>query len=203
MKFACLVLAVGLIGAGCSKRQPEVDKPAGLPPSGAPAATPPSPPPPPPPVVDDQLVPAAPDPKASIGGTITLPAARKRDVAPTDIVFIIARKSGAAPGPGSMLAVQKHPVGQFPMPFTLSARDAMIPGTPFEGAINITVRLDKDGDGLTRKKGDLYGQVNGVPVGSQGVTIPLDSVQAQDQTLAGGAVGAGAPGPAGKPPGHP
>jgi hypothetical protein len=148
-------------------------------------------------------VPAAPDPKASIGGTITLPAARKRDVAPTDIVFIIARKAGAAPGPGSMLAGQKHPVGQFPMPFTLSARDAMIPGTPFEGAINITVRLDKDGDGLTRKKGDLYGQVNGVQVGSQGVAIPLDSVQAQDQTLAGGAVGAGAPGTAGKPPGHP
>jgi hypothetical protein len=105
-----------------------------------------------------------------------------------------------------MLAVQKHPVGAFPMPFTLSSRDAMIPGTPFEGAITITVRLDKDGDGLTRKKGDLFGQVNGVAVGSQGVTIPLDSVQAEDQTLAGGAVGQGggtAPGHGGKPPGHP
>jgi hypothetical protein len=201
MKFVVLVLAAGMTGTACSKRQPEGERPAGLPASGS--ATPAPVPPPPPPAVDDQMVPAPPEAKSSISGTITLPGARKRDVAATDIVFIIARRAGAAPGPGSMLAVQKHPVGHFPMPFTLSARDAMIPGTPFDGSINITVRLDKDGDGLTRKKGDLYGQVNGVQVGSQGVAIPLDSVQAQDQTLAGGAVGAGVPGPAGKPPGHP
>jgi hypothetical protein len=199
MKFLVLVLAAGMTGAACSKRQPEAERPAGLPPSGSAAPTPVPPPPP----VDDQMVPAPPDAKSSIGGTITLPGARKRDVAATDIVFIIARRAGAAPGPGSMLAVQKHPVGQFPMPFTLSARDAMIPGTPFEGSINVTVRLDKDGDGLTRKKGDLYGQANGVPVGSQGVTIPLDSVQTEDQTLAGGAVGQGSPAPGQKPPGHP
>ena len=208
MKFAYLVLVVlvaGLMSAACSKRQPESERPAGLPASANPApaaAPPPQAPPALPPPLDDQTV-TAPDPKTSISGTVTLPSARKRDVKPTDIVFIIARKAGAAPGPGSMLAVQKHPVGEFPMPFTLSGRDAMIPGTPFEGAITITVRLDKDGDGLTRKKGDLYGQVNGVQVGSQGVTIPLDSVQAEDQTLAGGAVGAGAPAAGGKPPGHP
>jgi hypothetical protein len=201
MKFVVLVLAAGMTGAACSKRQPEGERPAGLPPSGSAAPAPV--PPPPPPTVDDQMVAAPPDAKQSISGTISLPAARKRDVAATDIVFIIARRAGAAPGPGSMLAVQKHPVGQFPMPFTLSARDAMIPGTPFAGSINITVRLDKDGDGLTRKKGDLYGQANGVPVGSQGVTIPLDSVQTEDQTLAGGAVGQGGPGPGQKPPGHP
>jgi hypothetical protein len=203
MKLVTIALAAGLLAGACSKRQPESDRPAGLPPSASPtpAAAPAPPPPPAPPAPVDESV-TAPDPKASIGGTITLPKARKRDVAATDIVFIIARKAGGAPGPGSMLAVQKHPVGQFPMPFTLSARDAMIPGTPFEGAINITVRLDKDGDGLTRKKGDLYGQVNGVQVGSQGVAIPLDSVQAEDQTLAGGAVGPGGTG-AGKPPGHP
>jgi hypothetical protein len=201
MKFLVLVLAAGMTGAACSKRQPEAERPAGLPPSGSAAPAPVPPSPPPPPAVDDQMVPAPPDAKSSISGTITLPGARKRDVAATDIVFIIARRAGAAPGPGSMLAVQKHAVGQFPMPFTLSARDAMVAGTPFDGSINITVRLDKDGDGLTRKKGDLYGQANGVPVGRQGVTIPLDSVQTEDQTLSGGAVGQGGPGQ--RPPGHP
>jgi cytochrome c-type biogenesis protein CcmH len=203
MKFVVLILAAGMTGAACSKRQPEGERPAGLPPSGS-AAPAPVPAPPPPPPVDDQMVAAPPDAKQSISGTITLPAARKRDVAPTDIVFIIARRAGGPPGPGSMLAVQKHPVGQFPMPFTLSGRDAMVPGTPFEGSINITVRLDKDGDGLTRKKGDLYGQVNNIGVGSQDVAIPLDSIQTEDQTLAGGAVGQGAPAPGGaRPPGHP
>jgi hypothetical protein len=99
-----------------------------------------------------------------------------------------------------MLAVQKHPAGSFPMPFTLSGRDAMIPGTAFAGSIDITVRLDKDGDPLTRKKGDMVGQANGVRVGSQDVGIPLDSIQSEDQTLPGPPPGAVS---GGKPPGHP
>lgn len=136
-----------------------------------------------------------------------MPAARKGNVAKSDIIFLVARRAGGPPGPGSMLAVQKIPVGDFPMPFVLSGRDAMIPGTPFEGEISITVRLDKDGDAMTRKKGDLYGVANGVKVGSQGITIPLESLQAEDQVLGGGAaggMGAGAPsGRPGLPPGHP
>ena len=71
-----------------------------------------------------------------------------------------------------MLAAQKHPVGDFPMPFLLSGRDAMIPGTPFEGMVDITVRIDKDGDAMTRKKGDLFGEAKNVKVGTQNVTIP-------------------------------
>ena len=130
-------------------------------------------------------MPAAPDPKSTISGTITVPAARRKNLAKTDIVFIIARRAGAAPGPGSMIAVQKHPIGDFPMPFTLSSRDSMLPGAPFQGRIDITVRVDKDGDGLTRRKGDLYGQVNGIPVGTQDLAVSVDSLQAEDQTLAG------------------
>jgi hypothetical protein len=203
-----LGLAVALL-VGCKRQQ--ADKPAGLPGSGVtatespgpatppPAAVPPSAPPSAAAVADDEIAPGAPDPATTVSGTITLPAARKKNVSSGDVIFIVARRAGGPPGPGSMLAVQKHPVGDFPMPFTLSGRDAMIPGTPFEGMVNVTVRLDKDGDAMTRRKGDLFGQANNVKVGAQDVVIPLDSVQTEDHTLGGGMTAPGA----GLPPGHP
>jgi hypothetical protein len=150
---------------------------------GAPASSPPAPPPPA--RADDETVPAAPDPKETIRGTITVPASRRKDLAKTDIVYIIARRAGAPPGPGSMIAVQKHPLGEFPMPFTLSGRDSMLPGRPFAGRIDVTVRIDKDGDGLTRKKGDLHGQANDIAVGTQDLAISVDTLQTEDQVLPG------------------
>jgi hypothetical protein len=216
MGDAGLAFLMAVLGAsaGCSKKA-EVDRPAGLPPApgaatttGTSPPTPPTLPSAPPAAVDDQTVAPPVDAKAAISGTITLPAARRKDVARTDTLFIIARRAGAPPGPGSLLAVQRHLAGDFPMPFTLSGRDAMVPGTPFEGALDITVRVDKDGDGLTRRKGDLSGQANGVRVGAQGVTIPVDTVQAQDLTLPGPPPGS-TPGqghiplPGGPPPGLP
>jgi len=126
----------------------------------------------------------APDPKDTVAGTINLPAAHRALVARGDVMFLAARRAGAPPGPGSMLAVQKLVVEDFPMPFVLSARDAMIPGTPFEGRLSLTIRVDKDGDALTRNKGDLYGEIADVVVGTQNVKLSLDHVQAEDRTIA-------------------
>ena len=71
-------------------------------------------------------------------------------------------------------------------------------------------RIDQDGDPLTHEKGDVYGSLPKVPVGSHGVKLALDQVQKETESLAGGApimgsVGSmGAPGSAGAmPPGHP
>lgn len=190
----------------CQKSQPEAPKPATLPPSAAPTTAPPVAPTPAPAAAapapapsEAEAVPAAPDPKTSIAGTITLPKARKKDVAKGDTIFIIARRG--AGGPPMPLAVQKHQAGDFPMPFSLSSRDAMIPGTQFEGAIDIEVRVDKDGEALTTKKGDVLGKVTGVKVGSDKVTIPLDTFVAEDVVRKmppgmGGGVGQ-------LPPGHP
>jgi hypothetical protein len=206
MKKTCLVdrvlamaaccLALG--AASCSKKAPSTEKPAGLPPSTAPASAPPAPAAAAPGGGEGEMVPAAPDPRQTISGTILLPAARRADVRKGDAMFLIARRAGGPPGPGSMLAVQRMQVEDFPRPFTLSNRDAMIPGTPFEGEIAITVRVDKDGDAITRRKGDVYGQASGVRVGSHDVTISLDTLQREDVTLAG-PMGGGA----GLPPGHP
>ncbi len=122
-------------------------------------------------------------------------------------MFLIARRAGGPPGPGSMLAVQKLQAADFPMPFMLSGRDAMIPGTPFAGQVSISVRVDKDGDAMTRRKGDVFGMANNVKVGTSNLSISLDTLQTEDQLLGGGAPMGGAPmGGApmgGAPPGHP
>jgi hypothetical protein len=131
------------------------------------------------------------DPQQTISGTIVLPATNRAKVARGDVMFLAARRAGGPPGPGSMLAVQKLTAEDFPMRFSISNRDAMIPGIPFEGKMSITVRVDKDGDAMTRRKGDLYGQADSVKVGSQTVVISLDKVQTEDQTLGqpGAAIG--------------
>jgi hypothetical protein len=202
------LLAVALLLAACSKSSsssgPGAEKPAGLPPTPGAAPLPPTAPAAPA-GGEAEMVPAAPDPGQTIAGTIVLPRERKGDVKKGDTVFLIARRTGGPAGPGSMLAVQRLQAGDFPMPFALSNRDAMIPGTPFTGEISISVRVDKDGDPITRRKGDLLGQATGVHVGAHDVKITLDTVQKEDVTLqgpVGGALPPGHPGGA-LPPGHP
>lgn len=138
---------------------------------------------PPPGEPEAQAIPDVLDKKQTISGTIVLPGANRAKVARGDVIFLAARKAGGPPGPGSMLAVQKLLAEDFPMRFSISSRDAMIPGIPFDGQMSITVRVDKDGDAMTRRKGDVFGQANNVKVGSQKVVISLDRVQTDDQTL--------------------
>jgi hypothetical protein len=148
---------------------------------------------------EGEAIPEPPDEKHTISGTIVLPAANRAKVARGDVMFLAARRTGGPAGPGSMLAVQKLAAEDFPMHFSMSSRDAMIPGIAFEGRVSITVRVDKDGDAMTRRKGDVFGQADDVAVGSQKVVIALDKVQAEDRTLGeGGPVLGG-----GLPPGHP
>lgn len=150
-----------------------------------------------------EIVEALPDVLSSgetVAGKIRLVPAVRAKVVKGDTIFLIARRAGSAAGPGSMIAVQKLQAADFPMPFALSSRDAMIPGTVFEGHIDITARVDKDSDAMTRRKGDVYGRAAHVKVGMQGVVITLDTVQTEDVTLGDSGMLSG---PRGLPPGHP
>jgi cytochrome c-type biogenesis protein CcmH len=209
--------------AACSKKDDE-GKPAGIP--AAPATpganqAPPTPAPLPPPAATAPAAPsgpaapaaagaaaaapadAAPSAGGSIAGTVVLPGAHKKKIAPTDTLYVVARRLADNPDArGSLVAVKKLPLGPFPVPFTLSAGDMMIPSGTFEGELSLTVRLDKDGDPMTRKKGDLHGSLAKVRVGAKGVKLALDTVQKEDESLA--APGAPVGNPHGKlPPQHP
>ncbi|MCG5052685.1 MAG: hypothetical protein KA712_06970 [Myxococcales bacterium] len=199
-------LSVSTLGSAGCKSESSAPKPAALPP--APALAEKAPPPVAEPAkapeapAEAEAVPEAPKEEESVSGTIVVPKARKKDVAKGDMLFLIVRRAGGAPGPGSMLAVQKLVAEDFPMPFVVSGRDAMIPGSKFDGEVNISVRVDKDGDPMTRRKGDVFGEVNGVKVGSKDVQIELGTLQAEDQVLGGGMRGGPSP-HGGTPPGHP
>jgi hypothetical protein len=187
-----------LVAGACSKTTPPADKPAGIAPSAAAPAPAPAPAPTPPPAQEKvEEMGSAPPTAETVSGKITLPAARKNDVKKGDTMFLIARKEGGMPGPP--LAVQRLQAGDFPMPFSLSKRDSMVPNIPFEGEVSITIRVDKDGDAMTRRKGDVFGQVQKVKIGAQDVVLPLDTLQTEDVTLGG----MGGPRPPGLPPGHP
>src|SRR4051812_26345146 len=83
-----------------------------------------------------------------IRGSIDVKPEMKANVQPTDTVFVIARKAAGGPP----LAVKKLAAASFPMPFELTEKDVMM-GGPFEGDVDITVRIDKDGDAMTKNPG--------------------------------------------------
>jgi len=71
-------------------------------------------------------------------------------------LFVIARPAGTRGGPP--LAVLRVPEPQFPFAFELSQANVMIPSLRFEGDMDVTARLDVDGNAMTRDPSDLEGR---------------------------------------------
>jgi hypothetical protein len=89
-------------------------------------------------------------------------------------LFIIARSAGPQRGPP--LAVKKVDRPVFPLSFSLGPENMMAAGSSFRGSVDIVVRLDKDGNPMTKDPGSLAGEYkrNPVEVGSQNVDIIID-----------------------------
>jgi len=117
---------------------------------------------------------ASPSSSAQISGKITIDAKLKGSIDPNAALFIIARP--ATGGGGPPLAVKKIDRPTFPVDYTLSQENVMMQGTPFTGKINLTVRLDKDGNPVTRTPGDMTGEYkkNPVEVGTKNVDVVID-----------------------------
>ena len=90
------------------------------------------------------------------------------------ILFLIARKGE---GGGPPLAVKRVEAPTFPMEFTLGPGDRMIQAMPFTGPLQLSVRLDADGNAMTRAAGDLQGQAPAPhQPGDSGIAIVIDQV---------------------------
>jgi len=113
---------------------------------------------------------------AQITGKITIDPKLQGSVDPNAALFIIARPATGAGGPP--LAVKKIDRPSFPVDFTLSQENVMMPGVPFAGKINITARLDKDGNPVTRTPGDISGDYrkNPIEVGTKNVDVVIDQI---------------------------
>ncbi len=108
-----------------------------------------------------------------IEGTVRLDPGRTADPGERATLYIIARAAGAGSGPP--LAVKRIVGPTFPVSFSLGSGDVMMPGLAFEGPLDLSARLDRDGDPLTREPGEPAGAHEGNPVkpGARNVTIQL------------------------------
>ncbi len=118
--------------------------------------------------------PAASSAATPLSGTITLAPEFERKVPAGAILFLIARKGE---GGGPPLAVKRVESPTFPMDFTIGPDDRMIEAMPFEGPLQLSARLDADGNAMTRAPGDLQGQATEMQQpGASGVAIVIDQV---------------------------
>jgi hypothetical protein len=110
----------------------------------------------------------------TIQGTVTIDSKLKSKLDGKAVLFIIARSGGAGGGPP--LAVKKIDRPVFPLTYTLGPENVMMQGMPLSGKIAISVRLDADGNAMTRQPGDLIGEYKNNPVeaGAQKVDIVID-----------------------------
>ena len=83
----------------------------------------------------------------SIEVTVTWPASSDQPVAPTDVLFLFVRPVGVTSGPP--LAVRRLAAPSFPLSARIGPSDAMIAGTELPDRVQVSARLDRDGDAMT------------------------------------------------------
>lgn len=175
-----LALAAFVLVGGCDRQiepfvpgekpeQPNLSKifPPGAE-SGVPRSAPGEPPPAPPATSSDGgAAPAGPP----IRGVVRLGPGLE-DRAPAHATLFVIARSGAG---GPPVAVKRVPNATLPYAFELGPDDRMIASIPFTGSLQLTARLDADGDATTRAPGDVQGAA-GAPVepGASGVELVLD-----------------------------
>lgn len=106
-----------------------------------------------------------------IEGTIRIADELAAGAPSNAVLFIIARRGAGGPP----LAVKRVQAPSFPVAFTLGPEDRMIQSMPFAGPLQVTVRLDSDGNATSRTPGDLQGTApRNLEPGATGVDITLD-----------------------------
>ena len=113
-------------------------------------------------------------PRLLISGIIQMDAGLLKNVKDSDTIFLIARPATGGPP----IAVEKFAGRNYPYAFTLAEKDIMIPQSDFQSPLNLMVRVDKDGDPMTKTPGDLVGVYDKNPVSlrSENIIITVNEV---------------------------
>lgn len=108
----------------------------------------------------------------SISGTISVAPELVEKIPPNARLFIIARPEGAQGGPP--MAVKRLSGPELPYVYNIGQADTMLEGIMFEGKIDLTVRLDQDGNAKAGP-GDIEGRISAM-AGDENVDIVLDRI---------------------------
>lgn len=103
-----------------------------------------------------------------VSGEVTL--AKGASLKSGGVLFIFAKKLGN-PMP---VAVLRIPDPKLPLKFSLSGKNAMVPGTPFDGPFTVAARYSPRGD-VMDKSGPESVQTKPVAVGTTGIKLELKS----------------------------
>jgi hypothetical protein len=103
-----------------------------------------------------------------VRGEVTL--AKGVQLKPGGVLFIFAKKSGN-PMPAAVLRI---PDPKLPLEFSLSGKNAMVPGAPFDGPFTITARYSPGGD-VMDKSGPEGVHAKPIAVGTTGIKLELKS----------------------------
>ena len=90
---------------------------------------------------------------APIRGTVRIAAELASQVPQGSVLFVIARRGESGPP----LAVKRIESPRFPLDFELGPADRMIQSMAFTGPLSVSVRVDADGNAMSRSPGDLFG----------------------------------------------
>jgi hypothetical protein len=123
--------------------------------------------------------PPSPSPDAGIMGTIELaPLLERNPISKDAVIYLIARSPGETMGPPIAVKRIVQPF-HFPIPFTLSRSDAMLPDAPFVGPFSLTVRIAQSGSATPAQTGDLEGEVptGAVELGKKDVSLRIAKVR--------------------------
>ena len=104
-------------------------------------------------VPSDMLAPTAAAETLSLTGLVKLSSTLKDPWPKGAHVFVIARGEGGGPP----YAVRRYDDVKPPFAFALGPENLMIQGLPAPARLVVSVRVDQDGDALTRQLGDLEG----------------------------------------------
>ena len=108
----------------------------------------------------------------SVSGIIRFDDALASKKPEKSTLFLIVRSKGTTAGPP--LAVKRYSLIKFPFEYKIGQGNVMAKGAQFEGAIDITARLDMDGVAKAQP-GDIEGTVT-ARAGDAAVEIVLDRV---------------------------
>ena len=108
---------------------------------------------------------------ASLSGVVSVSPELAEGLPVGAVLFIIARVGSAGPP----LAVRRVASPSFPLEFSIGPEDRMIAARPFAGEIQLSARLDQDGNATSRSPGDLQGSSVGVHApGASDIEIVLE-----------------------------
>ena len=113
-------------------------------------------------------------PLLNVSGTIEIDPDLLKYARASDTVFVIARPATGGPP----VAVERLQGKNYPLIFKLTEKNIMIHQNTLDFPLNLTVRVDKDGNAMTKDPGDLAGayEKNPVSLHAENITLRIQEI---------------------------